>query len=242
MASTTQSSFRRAPRKLVLNAPIMVPAALSVVSIVVAVNAGKDIAHAVAHPAARASFDAVYSCLRTAVMFAFTAFTFNRETPARRARNPVAYLACLVAVGSVTALGKPSAATPSGLVLAGDIVALGFYCWVLASVLTLRRCFGLLPEARGLVTTGPYRFMRHPVYLGELGSCAGLVIAAASVFNLLVFTGFVLAQWTRMGFEERALSSAFPEYTRYASETPRLYPAPLRRRRRPRRALNTACR
>jgi protein-S-isoprenylcysteine O-methyltransferase Ste14 len=101
---------------------------------------------------------------------------------------------------------------------------------VLASVLTLRGCFALLPEARGLVTNGPYRLVRHPVYLGELGACASLVIAAPSVFNSVLLATFVLAQWGRMGFEERALTAAFPEYSRYAEETPGLIPVWFGRR------------
>lgn len=214
-------------------AAIVVPIALAIVSIVLAVGAGKDVAHAISHPSARSWFTAAYSWLRTAVMFAFAAFTFNRDAPARRAINPVAYVSCLVAVAAVVGLRKPSAATPDGLVLAGDLVALLFYTWVLASVLTLRQCFGLLPEARGLVTTGPYRFVRHPVYLGELGSLAGLVVAAPSVFNSALFGCIAVAQWIRMGFEERALEEAFPEYGSYARETPRLLPAQIRRRREP---------
>jgi protein-S-isoprenylcysteine O-methyltransferase Ste14 len=81
--------------------------------------------------------------------------------------------------------------------------------------------------------------MRHPVYLGELGSCAGLVIAAPTIYNLCLLAGFVAAQWVRMGFEEKALAAAFPEYRRYASETPRLRPVIVRRRRRASGALSS---
>ena len=96
--------------------------------------------------------------------------------------------------------------------------------WLLVSVLALGRCFGVLPEVRGLVTHGPYRLIRHPVYLGELGACAGLVLASPSVWNFGVAAAFALAQATRMRLEERALLEAFPEYAAYAAGTPRLVP------------------
>src|SRR5687768_62148 len=40
--------------------------------------------------------------------------------------------------------------------------------WQLAAKATLGRAFGLLPASRGLVTRGPYRVVRHPIYLGYL--------------------------------------------------------------------------
>ena len=97
--------------------------------------------------------------------------------------------------------------------------------WALKlSVLALGRCFGVLPEARGLVTRGPYRLVRHPVYLGEIAACVGLLLAAFSVWNVGCFVVLCAAQWVRMGLEERALEDTFPEYAAYAARTPRLIP------------------
>ena len=55
---------------------------------------------------------------------------------------------------------------------------------MLVAALALGRCFGVLPEARGLVTHGPYRLVRHPLYLGELAAMGGLLVASPSPRNL----------------------------------------------------------
>ena len=74
------------------------------------------------------------------------------------------------------------------------------------------------------MTEGPYRFVRHPVYLGEFGACAGLVVVAPSLWNLGVAAIFVGAQAIRMRLEELALVAEFPEYAAYAAATPRIVP------------------
>ena len=85
--------------------------------------------------------------------------------------------------------------------------------------------FGLLPEARGLVTRGPYRLVRHPVYLGELTSALGLVIARPHMLIAAMYVAFAILQYWRTIFEERALSAAYPgEYPAYARQVPRLVP------------------
>jgi protein-S-isoprenylcysteine O-methyltransferase Ste14 len=65
---------------------------------------------------------------------------------------------------------------------------------------------------------------------------AGLALAAPSGLNAAILAVFTAAQVVRMGFEERALAEAFPEYRAYAQRTPRLLPrigAPPRRSRTP---------
>jgi Flp pilus assembly pilin Flp len=99
---------------------------------------------------------------------------------------------------------------------------------MLYAALALGRCFGVLPEARGLVTHGPYSLVRHPLYLGEFAAVAGLLIASPSARNLAAGVVFTIAQFTRMGLEERALTREFPEYADYAARTPRLVPSPAR--------------
>jgi protein-S-isoprenylcysteine O-methyltransferase Ste14 len=164
-----------------------------------------------------------YWVLKTAVIGAFAFFVAVRPESRRPSRDPVAFVACAAALGLLLALRQPSGSSTS-LVLAGDFVALASYVWLLASVLALGRCFGILPEARGLVTRGLYRFVRHPVYLGELGAVLGFAIGAPTFWNIGVLVAFYVAQTVRMRLEEQALGREFPEYTEYAAATPRLVP------------------
>lgn len=168
-----------------------------------------------------------YWTLKAAVVAAFTFFIAVRPESRRPSRDPLAFVACAAALVLVVILRQPSGGSTT-LVLAGDFVALVSYVWLLASVLALGKCFGILPEARGLVTRGPYRFVRHPVYLGELGAVLGFVIGAPTFWNIGVLVAFYAAQAVRMRLEEQALTREFPEYGSYAAATPRLVPwAPL---------------
>ena len=169
-----------------------------------------------------------YWILRVVVMVAFTYFVAVRDEPRKRSRSPLAFAAFAVSLGSVAFLRQPSIVDSTTLVVFGDFVAFVACIWLLASVLALGKCFGVLPEARGLVTRGPYRIVRHPVYVGEFGTFAGFLIAAPTAWNLAVVVAFCLGQAVRMRLEERALTLEFPEYADYAARTPAVLPG-LRR-------------
>jgi len=201
----------------------LLPGAFAVVTVTTAEVTVQAIVHVINHPGTRAALLASYHLLRTAIVLAFTVFTVNRDEPHARARRPLALGACVVAMGCVFSFGAPVHSSP-WLALAGEAIATVSCVWLLASVLALGRCFGVLPEARGLVTRGPYRLVRHPVYLGELGACCGLALASPTVTNGAVLAVFAAAQVVRMGLEERALTRAFPDYASYAARTPRLLP------------------
>jgi protein-S-isoprenylcysteine O-methyltransferase Ste14 len=201
-----------------------VPALFTVAAASAGVHTVDNLSHALTAPSTRAWLVELYGLLRTGVAFAFAVFTVGRAAPRRPSRSPVAFAACAAAVAAVIAFTEPGPSTPEGVVLAGEVVAVAFCIWLFVSVIFLGRCFGVLPEARGLVTAGPYGLVRHPIYLGEIGACAGLAIAAPSPRNAGVMVGLIVAQTIRMRLEERALTEAFPEYTDYAAATPRLVP------------------
>jgi protein-S-isoprenylcysteine O-methyltransferase Ste14 len=76
---------------------------------------------------------------------------------------------------------------------------------VIAAKLTLGRSFGLVPANRGVVVSGPYEFMRHPIYAGYVISHAAFLAAHPTVMNisLVVVADVVLV--LRALLEERTL-------------------------------------
>jgi protein-S-isoprenylcysteine O-methyltransferase Ste14 len=115
--------------------------------------------------------------------------------------------------------------TSTEALLASSAIVIVGTLWTIWSLATLGRCFGLFPEVRGLVQRGPYRLVRHPVYLGELISAVGLLVAKPHPLIVLIFAAFVALQFGRTVYEEQALTTAFPaEYPPYARRVARLIP------------------
>jgi protein-S-isoprenylcysteine O-methyltransferase Ste14 len=91
----------------------------------------------------------------------------------------------------------------------------------------LGKSFSILAEARQLVTDGPYRIVRHPLYLCEMVALAGVTLQVFSPLAVLIAIAVVAIQCRRMFNEERTLRLAFPEYDGYAERTPFLMPVGL---------------
>jgi len=107
--------------------------------------------------------------------------------------------------------------TSTLLILTG--VGLSIY-----TVLYLGRSLTMLPEARRLVTRGPYSIIRHPLYVCEGVALFGLTLQYLSVWAWALFVLQCMFQFARMHNEEIVLSRAFPEYQDYAARTARLVP------------------
>lgn len=118
---------------------------------------------------------------------------------------------------------------PVGRVATG----LGLTLTILGAALLVwaRQCLGSnwsqtvsAKQGHELVTSGPYRFVRHPMYAGGLVACIGSAIVAGGAFIfLLVLLGFLFL-W-RVGAEDRLMAQQFPdEYPTYKSRTWALIP------------------
>ena len=98
---------------------------------------------------------------------------------------------------------------------------MAFAVW---AALVLARSISIMPEARRLITTGPYTLVRHPLYLGEIVATAGLALQYLMPWALLLLGLHCMFQFERMRYEERVLAQAFPHYRDYMAQTARLVP------------------
>jgi len=89
--------------------------------------------------------------------------------------------------------------------------------WQFTAKVFLGRSFGLLPASRGLVMAGPYRLVRHPIYLGYLIGHIGFLLANFSWRNAAVLALLYVAQVIRIQREEAVLAVAATDhdYGRY---------------------------
>ena len=107
---------------------------------------------------------------------------------------------------------------PSGLsaVITGMSLVIWSVCYLRAGF------FGRVkPPLDALVKKGPYRFVRHPIYLGWTIALAGVSLAARNWIALIgVFILFIPSAIFRARLEERALNEKFgSDWKRYAEKT-----------------------
>lgn len=80
----------------------------------------------------------------------------------------------------------------------------------------LGRSFGIVAANRGVVSSGPYRLVRHPIYLGYLVTHAGFLLSNASARNAAIYAAAYVFQLARIHAEERILGQdgSYREYLR----------------------------
>jgi len=110
-------------------------------------------------------------------------------------------------------------------------IAIGVQVAAAALVLWARVTFGRRsfhaaanPTEGGLVTTGPYHYIRHPIYTGVCVFGWGGVLANMSVLSVALGGLLVLGAVLRMLMEERLVAQRYPAYRQYAQATKRMVP------------------
>ena len=112
----------------------------------------------------------------------------------------------------------------SPFVIGAQVAAVGLVLW--ARITFGRRSFHAAanPTEGGLVTTGPYHYIRHPIYTAAcLFGWAG-VLAHMSVVSVALGGLLILGSVMRMLTEERLVAQRYPAYREYAQTTKRMVP------------------
>jgi protein-S-isoprenylcysteine O-methyltransferase Ste14 len=130
----------------------------------------------------------------------------------------------LMAAGLVGLLAIRALVAPSAVAIGLQAVAVALTIWARLTF-GVRSFHATANTTRGsLVTTGPYRYMRHPIYasivLFTVGSVVGHPSWLAGGFGFVILAGAV----ARMLIEERFLLARYPEYAAYAARTKRMVP------------------
>ncbi|MBV8878883.1 MAG: isoprenylcysteine carboxylmethyltransferase family protein [Planctomycetaceae bacterium] len=149
-----------------------------------------------AKSAAKGFRETVYPLLLILLPFGIVVspYTYNRWMP----ENAAAHLGGLYAINVL-------------LILAGVLN--------IAGLVALRRSFAIMAEARVLVVGGPYRWVRHPMYLAHFLIFLAVLLQRFSLVTLALYAVFVAGQVVRARIEERKLTETFPEYADYRRKT-----------------------
>lgn len=84
---------------------------------------------------------------------------------------------------------------------------------------------GHLAKNERLAVSGPYAYVRNPLYLGTLLAALGFALAARRWLLGALFAGvFALIYLPVVELEEQHLRQLFPDYPAYAARVPRLLP------------------
>ncbi len=152
-------------------------------------------------------------------------FPLFRYRPVVKSRDMLPRLGALITVCILPTFMLLERA-PMNLAFNFASLTMSFAANVMA-VLTLSflgRSLSVMPEARRLVTGGPYAVVRHPLYFCEILGLFAIVLQYRSLPAVALFVLCVGFQVARARWEEAVLARAFPEFAAYRLRTPFLIP------------------
>jgi protein-S-isoprenylcysteine O-methyltransferase Ste14 len=114
--------------------------------------------------------------------------------------------------------------------LQGDLVVAGIFLTVIGhlialwGILYLRRSFGVFVAVRKVVLGGPYRWVRHPMYLGWIFFCIGIAVANFSLAYFFLIAIHISLLIYRARLEENEIARQSPEYREHMKDTGFIFP------------------
>jgi protein-S-isoprenylcysteine O-methyltransferase Ste14 len=189
-------------------------------------NLGRYIGNA--DPALSAAVYAINIAMRLSTigfLLLLAAAVILRARPTGKARGIEPRISALAGTFIIYAIPLfPRRELPVAAEIAATVLILLGSAAAVVALLRLGRSFSVMAEARELVTSGPYRFVRHPLYLAEELAVIGLFMQFLSASTALLLAAQIAFQLRRMHNEEAVLAQTFPEYAQYQARTARLIP------------------
>ncbi len=168
-------------------------------------------------------------CLRSALYALFLLFPIaaflTHEPPVSRDGRAVVTGAAVTATFLLAGLGLLEPTGPLLWRTSSAILSIALVLTVLGvslaviSANSLGTNFSFGPQGRSLVAKGPYRLVRHPIYLAELLMILGVTVANPRLIPILGALVVVGLQLVRIRAEERLLRATFPGFGRFAAMT-----------------------
>ena len=137
----------------------------------------------------------------------------------------ISILGLVVMVGALIGLYKIGVLfTAQPIAIALQLIAVGLLIW--SRITFGRRSFHAAanPTAGGLVTTGPYRLIRHPIYTAACLFGWGPIAVHRSLVSVALGILLLLGALLRMLCEEQLVKQKYPEYVAYSKVTKRMVP------------------
>ncbi|MGY4602867.1 protein-S-isoprenylcysteine O-methyltransferase Ste14 [Bradyrhizobium sp. USDA 4474] len=153
------------------------------------------------------------------------ATTITRLAPIQKSKGIEPRISALLGtfLSTLLALLPKAELDPVWSVVSTTLILMGSsLCFVVLR--WLGKSFSIFAEARRLVTEGPYRIVRHPLYLCEGVALIGITLQVLSPLAVLMAMAILMVQCRRMINEEAILQAVFPEYRVYAANTSFLIP------------------
>jgi len=188
--------------------------------------AGKALVTATSGLPVREVAPGLASCLLTVAFCALVVTAYLRRGDAgatdrsAAVRLAAASATCLPLVIPALPTGRPG----EGAALLAFVLIIAGTAWSVWAVRHLSTCLSVVPQARRLVDTGPYRLVRHPLYLGELVAVAGFAVRGGHWLHAVLLLALLALQLYRAGREEGLLAGQVPGYSDYAARTWRIVP------------------
>lgn len=138
----------------------------------------------------------------------------------------MSYIYIIIQVVFIILIGLTGPISPDNLFLfSGIIISILTIIWSVWSMKLSH--LNIMPDLKHniiLVTSGPYKFIRHPMYASVLLTTLMLVINHLTLWRIVFWLVLFIDLHLKFNYEENLLLTKFPEYSEYQSKTKKLIP------------------